>query len=197
MPPMPPLPSKHVKESVPFSYSGIDYFGPLYIKTRPSTQKVWVCLFTCLVTRAVHLELMQDMSIEQFLLGLRRFSASHGTPCEIISNNAPQFKLASDVIEKLWSKILREADVISYSTHEKIKCRFIVELAPWMGGFYERLIGLVKRSLRKAKGKLCVTHDQLLTVLKEAESIINSRPLVYVGDDINSGVTLTPAHFYP
>ena len=197
VPPMPPLPSKRVKESVPFSYSGIDYFGPLYIKTRPSTQKVWVCLFTCLVTRAVHLELMQDMSTEQFLLGLRRFVASHGTPCEIISDNAPQFKLASDVIEKLWSKILREADVISYSTHEKINWRFIVELAPWMGGFYERLIGLVKRSLRKAVGKLCLTHDQLLTVLKEAESIINSRPLVYVGDDINSGVTLTPAHFYP
>ena len=64
-----------------------------------------------------------------------------------------------------------------------------------MGGFYERLIGLVKRSLRKAIGQLCLTNDQLLTVLKEAEAIINSRPLVYMGDDINSGITLTPAHF--
>ena len=62
------------------------------------------------------------------------------------------------------------------------------------GGFYKRLIGLVKRSLRKAIGKLCLTNDQLLTVLKEAEAIINSRPLVYMGDDINSGITLTPAH---
>ena len=64
-----------------------------------------------------------------------------------------------------------------------------------MGGFYERLIGLVKRSLRKTIGKLCLTSNQLLTVLKEAEAIINSRPLVYVGDDINSGTPLTPAHF--
>ena len=64
-----------------------------------------------------------------------------------------------------------------------------------MGEFYERLIELVKRSLRKTTGKLCLTIEQLLTVLKEAEAIINSRPLVYVGEDINSGTTLTPAHF--
>lgn len=64
---------------------------------------------------------MHDMSTEEILLGLRRFVASHGTPCEIISDNAPQFILTSDVIEKLWSKILREAEVISYSTHDTIK----------------------------------------------------------------------------
>ena len=64
-----------------------------------------------------------------------------------------------------------------------------------MGGFYERLVGLVKRSLRKTLGKVCLTNEQLLTVLKEAEAVINSRPLTYVGDDINSFMTLTPAHF--
>ena len=64
-----------------------------------------------------------------------------------------------------------------------------------MGRFYKRLIGLVKRYLRKAIGKLCLTYDQLLTILKEVEAIINSRPLVYVEDDINSSITLTPAHF--
>ena len=53
----------------------------------------------------------------------------------------------------------------------------------------------VKRSLHKTVGKLCLTNDQLLTVLKEAEAVINSRPLVYIAEDINSGMTLTPAHF--
>ena len=65
-----------------------------------------------------------------------------------------------------------------------------------MGGFYERLVGLVKRLLPKSIGKLCLTNEQLLTVLKESEAIVNSRPLVYIGEDINSGTTLTPAHFY-
>ena len=115
--------------------------------------------------------------------------ARHGSPREINSDNASQFKLAHDTIDKLWDQVLKETDVISYSVNEIIRWNFIVELAPWMGGFYKRLIGLVKRSLGKAIG------NQLLTVLKETEAIINSRPLVYVGDDINSGTPLTPAHF--
>lgn len=84
---------------------------------------------------------------------------------------------------------------MSYAANENIKWNFTVELAPWMGGFYERLVGLVKRSLRKALGKVCLNNEQFLTILKEAEAVINSRPLVYVGDDINSSMTLTPAHF--
>ena len=64
-----------------------------------------------------------------------------------------------------------------------------------MGGFHDRMIGLVKRSLRKAIEKLCLTEDHLVTVLKGTEATINSRPLVYGGDDINSGTPLTPAHF--
>ena len=195
MPSMPPLPTKRVSQSSPFSHSGVDYFGPLFVKSRYENKKVWVCLYTCLVKRAVHLGLMSDMSTEQFLLGFRRFVARHGTPKEIISDNASQFKLASDVINKLWRNILSENDVLSYATNENIKWKYIVELAPWMGGFYERLIGLVKRSLRKAIGKLRLTYEQLLTILAEVEAIINSRPLVYVDDDINSNISLTPSHF--
>ena len=64
-----------------------------------------------------------------------------------------------------------------------------------MGGFYERLVGLVKQSLRKSIGKICLNFDQCQTVLTEVEAVLNSRPLVYVGADLNSGFTLTPAHF--
>ena len=65
------------------------------------------------------------------------------------------------------------------------------------GWLYERLVGIVKRSLRKAIGKdlVCLTSEQLLTILKDAEAVINSRPLVYIGKDINSYMTLTPARF--
>ena len=152
-------------------------------------QIMWVCLFTCLVTRAVHLELLEDMSTERFLMGLRRFIACRGSPYEIISDNAGQFKLASGTIDKLWTQIWTDKDVMSYASSKNIKWKFTIELAPWMGGFYERLVGLVKRSLRKAIGKLC------LTIIKESEAIINSRPLVYVDDDINSDLVLTPLHF--
>ena len=77
---------------------------------------------------------MPDMSTDQFLLGFRRFLSQHGKPTEIISDNASQFRLASDVIEKVWRQILTEKDVLSYAANEGIKWKFIVELAPWMGG---------------------------------------------------------------
>lgn len=195
MPLMPPLPVERVSECPPFTFSGIDYFGPLFIKSMKERQKVWVCLYTCLVTRAVHLEMMHDMSTSQFLLGFRRFVARYGKPRKIISDNAAQFKLASDTIKKLWGQILTEDDVIFYAANQNVQWEFTVELAPWMGGFYELLVGLVKRSLRKALGKVCLTNEQLMTVLKEADAVVNSRPLTYVGDDINSYITLTPAHF--
>lgn len=196
MPLMPPLPTERVTESPPFTYTGVDYFGPLSIKRSKNKEKVWVCLYTCLVTRAVHLEMMYDMSAQQFLLGFRRFIAQYGNPKKVISDNAGQFKLASDAIYKLWGEIItKDHDVISYAANQNILWEFTVELAPWMGGFYERLVGLVKRSLRKAIGKACLTSEQLLTLLKESEAVINSRPLTYVGDDINSFMTLTPAHF--
>ncbi|CAC5379120.1 unnamed protein product [Mytilus coruscus] len=76
-----------------------------------------------------------------------------------------------------------------------IQWKFITELAPWMGGFYERLVGLVKRCLRKTLRKRSVSDVQLLTLLKEIEAVINSRPLVYVDEELKSRTTLTPNHF--
>ena len=195
MPLMPPFPSERVTEAVPFTFTGIDFCVPLFIKSKPETSKIWICLFTCLVTRAVHLELIHSMTTEDFLLGLRRFLASRGKPRKIISDNAGQFKLASGSVRKLWEQILTHSDVISYVANDNINWRFIVELAPWMGGFYEKLIGLLKRSLRKTIGRLCLFNEQLLTILKETEAVLNSRPLVYIGDDIHSTIALTPAHF--
>ncbi|CAC5354904.1 unnamed protein product [Mytilus coruscus] len=87
MPLMPPLPKKRVNESASFTYTGVDYFGPIYVKSDTGNKKVWVCLYTCLVVRAIHLELMQDMSAEQFFIGFRRFIARWGNPKQIISDN--------------------------------------------------------------------------------------------------------------
>ena len=109
---------------------------------------MWVCLFTCLVTRALHLEIVLDMSTEEFLLGLRRFVTLRGTPNEIYSDNALQFKTAAATLDLVWKNVINSVDVQSCASRTGIKWIFIVEMAPWMGGFYERLVGLVKRALR-------------------------------------------------
>ena len=70
-----------------------------------------------------------------------------------------------------------------------------MQLAPWMGGFYERMVGVVKSSLRKVLGRLLLTFDQLSTLIVEVEAAVNSGPLVYVSSDILSSFTLTPNHF--
>ena len=81
MPLMPPIPTERVSASAPFTYVGVDYFGLLFMKVNRQTQKVWICLYTCLATRAIHLELMNDMTTQQFFLfGFRRFIARHGKP---------------------------------------------------------------------------------------------------------------------
>ena len=133
MPDMPPLPKTRVAETVPFSRTGFDYLGPMYIKTCDGQKKVWVCLLTCIVTRAVHLELLMDMSAEEFLLGVRRFISQRGCPSEIISDNALTFKTESKSLDMLWKNVIKCDDVQTYVSNTGVKWTFIIELAPWMG----------------------------------------------------------------
>ena len=197
LPVMAPWPKERMSQSAAFSYTGLDYFGPLYVRdgTAGPTRKVWVCLFTCLAVRAIHLELVEDMSTEQFLMCLRRFVSRHGKPTQFISDNATQFKLAKTTIDKAWSTVLLDPETQNYLATQGIEWKFIIEFAPWTGGFYERMVGLVKSVLKKSIGKLCLNMCQLITLLSEVQAVVNSRPLVYVGDDLNSDISLTPAHF--
>ena len=91
--------------------------------------------------------------------------------------------------------MLTNEDLQNYISNSGIKWTFIEEMAPWMGGFYERLVGLVRRALRKTLQRKLLSITQLQTVLKEVESVINTRPLIYVGDDIESTITFTPSSF--
>jgi len=76
-----------------------------------------------------------------------------------------------------------------------IEWTFIPQLSPWMGGFYERMVALVKRSLKKSIGKVCLNFEQIRTILSEAQAVINSRPLTYVGSEFDERWTLCPADF--
>ena len=165
LPSMSPWPRKKVGKCALFTYTGLDYFGPLYIQDKSSKEKVWMCLFTCVTVRVIHLELIKDMTAEQFLLALRRFIARRGKPTQIILDNAPQFKLAKTAIDKAWKETVSNDDVQSYTANQGIEWNFIVELAPWMGGFYERLVGTVKGALKKSIGKICLTEKKLETFL--------------------------------
>ena len=91
--------------------------------------------------------------------------------------------------------MFRSNEVLNYFSYEGIQWNFTTAFAPWQGGFYERLVGLVKQSLRKGMGHKILYWDKLMTLLSEVEAIINTRPLTYVYEELKSGFVLTPAHF--
>ena len=195
LPNMPSWPQERVSRSEPFQYIGLDYFGPLRVKEGNGIEKMWICLFTCLAVRAIHLELVKGLSAPLFLDCLKRFIARRGKPKLIISDNAPQFRLVKTTLDMEWNKTFKSSEVLDYFSHEVIQWNFTTALAPWQGGFYERLIGLVKQGLRKGMGRKVLYWDKLMILTVEVEAIINARPLTYVYEDFKSGFVLTPAHF--
>ena len=195
LPNMPPWPRERVSKARPFTYVGLDYLGPIQVKEGNSVVKMWVCLFTCLAVRAIHLELVKGLSAQLFLDCLRRFIARRGKPSLIISDNAPQFRLVKSVLDHQWMNVYRDETVLNFFSYERIQWQFTIALAPWQGGFYERLISMVKKGLRKGMGRKLLYWDKLTTLLAEVEAILNTRPLTYVCGEFGSGFVLTPANF--
>ena len=115
MKPMAPWPKSKVTESPAFEQTGLDYFEPLHIKQNKERKKAWVCIFACITVRAIHHELVEDMTSEQFLLALRRFAARPGKPNEIISDNAPHFKVTKNTIDILWENVISNPSIHTYS----------------------------------------------------------------------------------
>ena len=191
-PPAPPLPSFRVNEAPPFTYTAVDYAGPMYVRNHHKDvngSKVWICLFTCCVTRATHLELVLDLSTATFIRCLKRFTARRGLPKRIVSDNAKTFKAAAKAIETM----LSHEDLKDHLMNLRIDWNFNLEKAPWWGGLFERLIRSTKRCLRKMIGKARLSYDEMHTAILEVEAILNSRPLSYTTSD-DTEEPLTPAH---
>ena len=147
-PPTPDLPVERVSLDPPFAHTGLDFIGPLYIRDGKSSEKdshkVYICLFTCAFTRAIHLELTPSLSVESFLLAFRRFVSRRGLPVTLMSDNAKTFRSASRDIRK----ITRSEEVLRYLSDNRITWNFIVERAPWWGGYWERMVKSVKQPLK-------------------------------------------------
>ena len=131
-PPPPPLSVYRVKEEPAFSYCGVDFAGPLTVCADgvAHTLKVLICLFTCLVTRAVHLDVVTDMSTHSFVRCLKRFAARISLPRRIVSDNGKTFKAACKYIKA----VFQDSTVKKYPAGLGCEWTFNVERAPWWGG---------------------------------------------------------------
>ena len=195
VPIMADLPESRTKVGCPvFFYCGIDFFGPLLTKLRRGTQKRWGCIFTCMCTRAIHLEVVEGLDTDSFINTLRRFINRRGNPKEIISDCGSNFKGADAELKRA----LREIDnskIGKFAAEREIIWKFNPPNAPHMGGVWERLVRTVKRPLQVILKDRTVTDFQLMTIFAEIEGLVNSRPLTPSSNNINDYEALTPNHF--
>ena len=187
-PPPRNLPVDRTEVSLPFQVIGVDYAGPITHKISKTKEgKAYLLLFACSLTRAVHLELLTDQKTEGFVTCLKRFIARRGRPKKIYSENGRSFVAAS----KWLKKIMNDEKTQDYLAHHNILWQFNLARAPWCGGQFERLIGVVKQAFYKAIGWEKLTFSELEELILDVEVAVNNRPLTYVEDDVEFPV-LTP-----
>lgn len=182
-----PLPYDRVNDNYVFQVTGVDLAGPLFLKDK---SKTWVVLFTCAVYRCVYLELVSSLSTHTFLLALQRFVKRKARPTTIYSDNATNFRGSDNAFNLIdWEEVEKVA------TTKRIEWKFNPPASPWWGGWWERLIRIIKDLLKRTLGKSKLNYEELMTILTEVEAIINERPLTYVTEDGEDLIPLTPLMF--
>ena len=197
LPMSPELPQFRYDTSTrPFSNIGIDFAGPLTVKDRSGIHvKVYICLFTCLTTRAINLEIVEDLSTSSFLQALRRHCSLFSTPRLILSDNAQTFKRAEKDLQTLLTHF-DSPTIQTAFTHKRIRFLFIPARSPHWGGVYERMVGLMKSILKKVLGRSLVTLAELCTLIKEIQAVLNDRPLTVINPDVHELQPLTHNHLF-
>ena len=187
-------PCRVTASSPPFFHTGVDFFDPLLVKVLRSKAKRWGCIFTCMSTRATHLEVAESLSTDSFIDVLRRFTSRRGQPQHLYSDCGTNFKGADKELTECL-KELNQTQISNWAQSKGISWKFNPPEAPHMGGAWERMIRTVKTALKAILRDQIVNDFHLMTVFTEAEAIVNSRPLTAVSDDIDDLEALTPNHF--
>lgn len=195
-PQMAPLPEARLGYScAPFTYTGIDLFGPMTVTIRRRPDKRWGVIFTCMTIRAVHIELTSTLSTDGFIMAFRNFTSRRGEPREIFCDRGTNFVGAEKVLRKNLPSI-EFNEVANRTTTNDLTWNFNPPASPHMGGAWERLIRSVKSALYVMIPEHHTPTPELLhSSLIEVERIINSRPLTQIPLDGPEEEALTPMHF--
>lgn len=195
------LPTHRVEQSFPFTITGIDYCGPFFITSKirgRGPSKVYLAIFICFSVKAVHLELVPDLTSAAFISALKRFIARRGHCAIIYTDNATNFIGANRELKELLQTFLSDShneSVRQMCRQEGIIWKFIPPRSPHFGGLWESAVKQAKHYIRRTVGNLLLTYDELHTVCCQTEAIINSRPLTPLSADPHDLRPLTPAHF--
>ena len=169
-PKKPNLPGYRVNCTAPLQVCVVDTLGPVFVKdiyhsSNDEIHKAYIALFTCSTSTAIILDLVEDNNSKNFINSIKKFIARRGCPKNIVSDNG---------------KVFTSQENQSFCAEQGIAWKFNLDGAPWWGGFWERLVGMVKSCLKKSIGMGKLSFTELLTVLFEVENVLNNRPLCFV-----------------
>ena len=196
------LPMERITPGPVFDKVGVDYAGPVYIKyghvRKPTIVKAYICIFVSLTVKAVHLEMVSDLTSEAFVASLRRFMARRGKPSVVWSDHGTNFVGAAREIKEFVEFLQQQKvqNVISeFCSSSNVEWKFIPERAPHFGGLWEAAVKSMKTHLRRVIANNKLSFEEFSTILTQVEACLNSRPLAPLPCDDDGIEALTPGHF--
>ncbi|GFX96375.1 integrase catalytic domain-containing protein [Trichonephila clavipes] len=195
------LPNARVSIARVFSKVGLDFCGPFHIKLisgrAKKMYKCYICIFVCFVVKAIHLEIVSNLSTEAFIGSLKRFISRRGRPSDIFSDNGTNFVGANNEFRKILKGLFKGESSEKFEdflASESIQWHFNPPAAPHFGGLWEAGVKSLKSHLKRVVGNNILTHEEFFTLVTQVEAVLNSRPLCSLSEDPND-LALTPAHF--
>lgn len=199
---MAPLPRPRVQPSICFTFTGVDFADPVYIKDKgrgrnQSLSKGYVSIFICLSTKAVHLEAAEDQSTKEFIETFKRFVSRHGIPKTMYSDNGSNFVGSTTELSKAQEKAMKEQmeEIAALLANDGVQWEFNPPTASHFGGIWEAAVKSMKYHLNRIVGSAHLTFKELITLLCQIECALNSRPICSLSDDPDDLNFLTPGHF--
>ena len=189
------LPVERLRPAPAWKTSFVDFFGPILIRevNKRSRGKVYGVIFSCSVSRAVHIDLANDYSTSGFLMVLRRFSSLRGYPAKIISDPGSQLVSADETLN-IGKELAQDEKIQGYCANNGVEWQFISADAPWQNGCSEALVKSAKRAIKHAIGSQVLSFSELQTTLFEAAELLNERPIGYCPSLPEDEPYLSPNH---
>lgn len=178
----------------PFTITGVAYFRPVTVVLHRRSHKRYGCIFTCMNTRAVHLEMSHTLDTDSFLLAFWRFAARRGFPAAVYSDNGTNLSAGEKEIRNLLLK-LNQTSIADGLSQRKIQWSFSPPSAPYFGRVWERMMQSAKRALTRILDGQSIKDEILNSALVEVESLLNGRPLTHLNLEHNILEPLMPNHF--